>query len=151
MSLGPGIPLPRITLPSPLQDHQHQLPKAYRVGSRLILGGLHHEYELENMAACSVVGYDVGEPGGIEHFDDQEVSFMPSLTVDAELYQQATEAAAAQGKSVDKFVDEALRQALSRVGVRRTVRNGLPVMVVRGDIPAIDPAKVRQCLEEEGF
>lgn len=76
---------------------------------------------------------------------------MPSLTVDAELYQQATEAAAAQGKSVDKFVDEALRQALSRVGVRRTVRNGLPVMLVRGDIPVIDPAKVCQCLEEEGF
>ena len=76
---------------------------------------------------------------------------MPSLTVDAELYQQATEAAAAQGKSVDKFVDEALRQALSRVDVRRTVRNGLPVMVVSGDIPAIDPVKVRQSLEEEGF
>jgi len=76
---------------------------------------------------------------------------MPSLTVDAELYQQATKAAAAQGKSVDKFVDEVLRQALSRVGVRRTVRNGLPVMVVSGNIPAIDPAKVRQCLEEEGF
>jgi transposase InsO family protein len=51
MSLGPGIPLPRITLPSPLQDLRHQLPKAYRVGSRLILEGLHHEYELENMAA----------------------------------------------------------------------------------------------------
>ena len=76
---------------------------------------------------------------------------MPRLTVDAELYQQATEAAAAHGKSVDQFVDEALRQALSRVGVRRTVRNGLPVMVVSGDIAAIDPAKVRQCLEEEGI
>jgi hypothetical protein len=76
---------------------------------------------------------------------------MPNIIVDAALYQQATEAAAAQGKSVEKFVDEALRQALSRVGVRRTVRNGLPVMVVSGDIPAIDPAKVRQCLEEEGF
>lgn len=76
---------------------------------------------------------------------------MPSLTVDAELYQQATEAAAAQGKSVDKFVDEALRQVLSRVGVKRTVRNGLPVMVVRGAISAIDPDKVRQCLEEEVF
>jgi hypothetical protein len=76
---------------------------------------------------------------------------MPDLTVDAELYQQATEAAAAQGKSVDKFIDEVLRQALSRVGVRRTVRNGLPVMVVSGDVPAIDPANVRQCLEEEGF
>lgn len=76
---------------------------------------------------------------------------MPLLTLDAELYQQATEAAAAQGKSVDQFVDEALRQALSRVGVRRTVRNGLPVMVVSGDIATINPAKVRQCLEEEGF
>jgi 2-phospho-L-lactate guanylyltransferase (CobY/MobA/RfbA family) len=76
---------------------------------------------------------------------------MPRLTVDAELYQQATEAAASQGKSVDQFVAEALRQALSRVSVRRTVRNGLPVMVVSGDVPAIDPAKVRQCLEEEGI
>ncbi len=76
---------------------------------------------------------------------------MPRLTVDAELYQQAKEAAAAQGKTVDRFIDEALRQALSRVGVRRTVRNGLPVMVVSSDIPAIDPATVRQCLEEEGF
>ena len=37
------------------------------------------------------------------------------------------------------------------VGVRRTVRNGLPVMIVSGDTPPIDPAKVRQCLEEEGF
>lgn len=73
---------------------------------------------------------------------------MPNITIDAALYQQATAAAAAQGTSVEKFVDEALRQALSRVGVRRTVRNGLPVMVVSGDIPAIDPAKVRQCLEE---
>jgi hypothetical protein len=76
---------------------------------------------------------------------------MPSLKVNAELYQQAAEAAAAQGKSVDKFVDEALRQAISRAGVRRTVRNGLPVMVVSDNLPAIDPAKVRHCLEEEGF
>ncbi len=76
---------------------------------------------------------------------------MPRLTVDPALYQQATEAAAAQGKTVETFVDEALRQALSTIGVRRTIRNGLPVMIVRSDIPAIDPAKVRQCLEEEGF
>jgi hypothetical protein len=76
---------------------------------------------------------------------------MPNLTLDAELYQQVAEAAAAQGKSLYQFVDEALRQVLSKVGVRRTVRNGLPVMVVSGDLPAIDPAKVRKCLEEEGF
>jgi hypothetical protein len=71
--------------------------------------------------------------------------------VDDELYQRATEAAAAQGKTIDEFVAEALRTALSMVGIRRTVRNGLPVMVVGGDIPPIDPARVRQYLEEEGF
>jgi hypothetical protein len=73
------------------------------------------------------------------------------LTVDDELYQRATEAAAAQGKTVDEFVDEALRKALSMVGVRCTVRNGLPVMVVSDNTPPIDPSKVRQYLEEEGF
>jgi hypothetical protein len=74
-----------------------------------------------------------------------------TFIVDDELYQWATEAAAAQGKTVDEFVGEALRKALSMVGVRRTVRNGLPVMLVSDDTPPIDPAKVRQCLEEEGF
>jgi hypothetical protein len=76
---------------------------------------------------------------------------MSTLTIDDELYQRATEAAVAQGKTVDEFVGEALRQALSMVGVRRTVRNGLPVMIVSDDTLHIDPAKVRQCLEEEGF
>ena len=76
---------------------------------------------------------------------------MSTFTIDDELYQRALEAAAVQGKTVDAFVAEALRNALAIVGVRRTVRNGLPVMVVSSDTPAIDPAKVRQCLEEEGF
>ena len=76
---------------------------------------------------------------------------MSTLTVDDELYQRAIEAAAAQGKTVDEFVREALRKALSMVGVQRTIRNGLPVMVVSDDTPPIDPAKVRRCLEEEGF
>lgn len=62
---------------------------------------------------------------------------MSMLTVDTELYQHALEAAAAQGKTVDAFVDEALRKALALVGVRRTVRNGLPVMVVSADTPII--------------
>lgn len=76
---------------------------------------------------------------------------MSTLTVDEALYQQASEAAAAQGKTLDEFVSEALRRALSMVGVRRTVRNGLPVMVVSDDTPPIDPAKIRRCLEDEGF
>jgi hypothetical protein len=87
----------------------------------------------------------------IRDFDDEEVTFMSTLTVDDELYQRATEVAAAQGKTIEAFVNEALRQALSMIGIRRTVRNGLPVMVVRDDTLAIDPAKVRQRLEEEGF
>jgi hypothetical protein len=82
--------------------------------------------------------------------DDEEVICMSTFTVDDELYQRAAEAAAAQGKTVDEFVSEALHKALSVVGVRRTVRNGLPVMVV-GNAPPIDPTKVRQYLEEEGF
>jgi hypothetical protein len=84
-------------------------------------------------------------------FDNKEVTCASTLTVDDELYQRATEAAAAQGKTLDEFVDEALRRALSMVGVRRMVRNGLPVMVVSDDIPSIDPAKVRRCLKDEGF
>jgi hypothetical protein len=84
-------------------------------------------------------------------FDSDEVTRVSTVTVDHELYRRATEAAAAQGKTVDEFVDEALRKALSMVGVRRTVRNGLPVMVVSDDTPPIDPAKVCRFLEEEGF
>lgn len=76
---------------------------------------------------------------------------MSTLTVDDELYQQASEAAAAQGKTVDEFAGEALRKALLTVGVRRILRNGLPVMAVSDHIPMIDPAAVRQCLEEQGF
>ena len=47
---------------------------------------------------------------------------MSTVTVDDTLYQQAQEAAAAQGKTVNEFVGEALRKALSMVGGRRTVR-----------------------------
>ena len=74
-----------------------------------------------------------------------------TLTLDNDLYQRASEAAAAQGKTVDEFVGEALQRALSLVGVRRTVRNGLPVMVVSERTQSIDPAQVRRAIEEEGF
>jgi transposase InsO family protein len=51
LSLGPGIPLPPMSLPAPLQGHRHRLPKTHRVGVRPILGSLHHEYEIGNQAA----------------------------------------------------------------------------------------------------
>jgi len=49
-ALGPGIPEPpqaRI----PASVHRHKLPVGYRLVSKAILGGLHHEYGLEKEAA----------------------------------------------------------------------------------------------------
>ena len=50
MSLGPGIPQPSVFLPVPLQAHRHQLPAHLKVVARAVLGGLHHEYWLEQKA-----------------------------------------------------------------------------------------------------
>jgi transposase InsO family protein len=49
--LGPGIPDPPEDLPVPLQSQRHELPDGYHVVSKPILGGLHHEYALEQVAA----------------------------------------------------------------------------------------------------
>ena len=46
MSLGPGIPQPPASLPTPLHEHRHRLPASLRVVVRPMLGGLHHAYEL---------------------------------------------------------------------------------------------------------
>jgi transposase InsO family protein len=51
MALGPGIPEPPSHLPVPLQAHRHRLPPYVWVRARPILGGLHHEYQLEELAA----------------------------------------------------------------------------------------------------
>ena len=51
MSLGPGIPRPRRTLPVPRQAHRHRIPTRQRVVARPVIGGLHHEYRLEQKAA----------------------------------------------------------------------------------------------------
>jgi transposase InsO family protein len=47
MSLGPGIPQPPASLPVPRQAHRHQLPEHVRVRAHPLLGGLHHDYQLE--------------------------------------------------------------------------------------------------------
>jgi transposase InsO family protein len=51
LSLGPGIPQPPSRLPVPLQNHRHWLPTSLHVGAHSILGGLHHDYRLEQKVA----------------------------------------------------------------------------------------------------
>jgi len=51
MPLGPGLTQPSPSVPVSLQAHRHRLPPPFRVGARPILGGLHHEYRLEEQAA----------------------------------------------------------------------------------------------------
>jgi putative transposase len=50
MSIGPAIPAPLRQSP-PESPHRHQIPSGYKVRSTAILGGLHHEYWLEKVAA----------------------------------------------------------------------------------------------------
>jgi transposase InsO family protein len=51
MSLGPGIPESIRTLPVPQPAHRHRMPSGQSVVSRPILGGLHHDYRLEQKVA----------------------------------------------------------------------------------------------------
>ena len=81
---------------------------------------------------------------------------MSSVHVDEQLFQQTVAIAAAQGKTVDQFVGETLQQVVGQavpqaVVVRRSTRNGLPVMIVNGTVAAINPDKVRKSIEEDGF
>lgn len=50
MSLGPGIPSASRT-PVPDNDHRHCIPAGHVVRRAAVLGGLHHEYRLEKVAA----------------------------------------------------------------------------------------------------
>jgi putative transposase len=51
MALGPGIPQPPASLPVTLQTYRHQLPEHLQVVVHPILGGVHHEYRLQEQAA----------------------------------------------------------------------------------------------------
>jgi putative transposase len=55
MSLGPGIPQPPASLPVPRHPERHRVPASLCVTScvtsRPILGGLHHDYRLEQQAS----------------------------------------------------------------------------------------------------
>jgi transposase InsO family protein len=49
-SLGPGIPEPSAGIPAP-RSLGHSIPHGHRVTRSAVLGGLHHEYRLEEIAA----------------------------------------------------------------------------------------------------
>jgi transposase InsO family protein len=51
MSLGPGIPQPPVSLPAALQEHRYRTSEHQHVVANPILGGLHHNYRLEEKAA----------------------------------------------------------------------------------------------------
>jgi transposase InsO family protein len=49
-SLGPGLPVPEPTPVVLLKTNRHQLSQGWRVVTKSVLGGLHHEYRLESAA-----------------------------------------------------------------------------------------------------
>src|SRR5262245_21643539 len=49
-SLGPGMP-DRSSVNAPIQSERHAIPKDCRIVVTSILGGLHHEYALQKIAA----------------------------------------------------------------------------------------------------
>jgi plasmid stability protein len=75
---------------------------------------------------------------------------MTTLTIDDELGRQARRMAAAQGKSLDEFVRDALQRAVGTAAVNVKERNGLPVIDVSPPM-AIDPHCVQNALQEDGF
>ena len=82
---------------------------------------------------------------------------MSTVNVDETLYLRTIEVAKSHGLSINEFVGETLRQAVEQAGTRKSVtaqrstRNGLPVMDVNGYRLSINPRKVRESIEEEGF
>ena len=77
---------------------------------------------------------------------------MTTVMIDDELGRLVGEAARARGKTLEEFAAEALRREIrENGGVRRVLRNGIPVMLVADEQAAIDPEKIRQVLEEEGL
>lgn len=75
-----------------------------------------------------------------------------TVTLDDDLSRRVNAAAAAaDGKTLDEFVGDVLRSAVNSTrAVRKSYRNGIPVLHVVGQWSGIDPDKVRRSIKEEG-
>jgi hypothetical protein len=74
-----------------------------------------------------------------------------TVSLDEMLFAAAKQAAAARGQTFDEFVAEAVTAAVQNPAtVRFSNRNGLIVIEPASDVPAIDPIRVRQLVEEGG-
>ena len=51
MSLGPGIPNPLPGLPVKPLVRRHEVPEGFFIKKKAILSGLHHQYQLQRVAA----------------------------------------------------------------------------------------------------
>jgi hypothetical protein len=80
---------------------------------------------------------------------------MTTLLIDDELGQRARLAAECQGKSLDEFVGDVLREAVAGKVIQKEVqfgsRNGLPVVLVPPGTAMIQSADVANALAEDGF
>jgi hypothetical protein len=75
---------------------------------------------------------------------------MTTLLIDDNLGAQARRAAEAQGKTLDEFVGEVLRQAVTAPSFHSIIRSGLPVIQVMPPTP-IDAQAIQRALQEDGF
>jgi hypothetical protein len=81
---------------------------------------------------------------------DETSRAMTTLMIDGELERLAKQVAAENGKTLQEFVSDVLRKAVGSRTIVRKERNGIPVVEMCPST-TIDPAHVRQAIEEEGF
>ena len=76
---------------------------------------------------------------------------MTAIAIPDDLSREVAAVATAQGQTTEQFVSQVLTQAVHTARLSSTTRDGLPVMLAAEGTPPINPATVRELLEEQGF